>query len=99
QHFYHPTPLYRIPFPYTRKRPPIGGLFRQAERAVLIMSTTLLQLLPALLRLTRDVRLKNTANAGPKPFYLQSNRRAAPLRLFSQRLAPTKTEPAPHAAG
>ena len=31
QHFYHPTPLYRIPFPYTRKRPPIGGLFRQAE--------------------------------------------------------------------
>ncbi|WP_373210505.1 hypothetical protein, partial [Allofournierella massiliensis] len=25
------TPLYRIPFPYTRKRPPIGGLFRQAE--------------------------------------------------------------------
>lgn len=69
------------------------------KRAVLIMSTALLQLLPALLRLTRDVRLKNTANAGPKPFYLQSNRRAAPLRLFSQRLAPTKTEPAPHAAG
>ena len=31
QHFYHPTPLYRIPFPYTRKRPLIGGLFRQAE--------------------------------------------------------------------
>lgn len=60
------------------------------KRAVLIMSTALLQLLPALLRLTRDVRLKNTANAGPKPFYLQSNRRAAPGCCSPKGLRPQK---------
>ena len=31
QHFYHPTPLYRIFSLNTRKRPPKGDLFRQAE--------------------------------------------------------------------
>ncbi|WP_395150227.1 hypothetical protein, partial [uncultured Allofournierella sp.] len=31
QHFYHPTPLYPIFFHDTRKRPPFGDLFRQAE--------------------------------------------------------------------
>ncbi|MDU5534365.1 MAG: hypothetical protein E6066_19420, partial [Oscillospiraceae bacterium] len=42
QHFYHPTPLYRIPFPYTRKRPPIGGLFRQAAAALVYLPMPLL---------------------------------------------------------
>ncbi len=31
QHFYHPTPLYRIFVPDTRKRPLFGDLFRQAD--------------------------------------------------------------------
>ena len=32
QHFYHPFRLYDISSLYTRKRPPFGDLFRQAER-------------------------------------------------------------------
>ncbi|MFR6321829.1 MAG: hypothetical protein ACLUNG_11445, partial [[Clostridium] leptum] len=35
-HFYHPTPLYRIFSLNTRKKPPKGDLFRQAEASVLI---------------------------------------------------------------
>jgi len=31
QHFYHPTPLYRIFVPDTRKRPLFDDLFRQAD--------------------------------------------------------------------
>ena len=34
QHFYHPTPLYRIFSLNTRKRPPKGDLFRQAAQNI-----------------------------------------------------------------
>ena len=74
---------------------PVSRMVCTQKRAVLITSTALSRLSPALLRRFHSVRLKNTVNAGPKPFYSQSNRRAAQLRLFSQRLTPTKTEPIP----